>query len=748
MSELSAARPSNGLVRDCIAGLVVFLVALPLCLGIALASGAPLFSGIVAGVVGGVVVGIVSGSHTSVSGPAAGLTAVVSAQIHGLGSYEAFLLAVVVAGVIQIVLGLMKAGFVAEFIPNSVIKGLLAAIGVILILKQLPHLLGHDPDPVGEMAFFQPDKQTTFSELRIMLSLFHPGAAVIGLVSLALLYVWDHVPRLKKSLVPAPLLVALLGAGLCFAFRAVGGRWEIGESHVVQVPVTESFGAVLGLFQLPDFSQWLNPAIYVAAVTLALVASLETLLNIEAVDKLDPEKRVTPPSRELLAQGVGNLTCGLVGGMPITSVIIRSSVNLNAGAKTKLSTIVHGVLLAASVVLLPSWLNQIPLAALAAILLMTGVKLASPALLKQMWAAGPNQFLPFATTVLAIVFTDLLLGIVIGSVVSVAFILHSNLRRPVHKVIEKHIGGDVTRIELASQVSFLNRATLSRIFSEAPRGGHVLLDARNTDYIDPDVLEVIREFRDEIAPAHGVRVSLLGFRERYQLEDHIQFVDYSTRELQNAITPMQVLEILKAGNARFRSGEQLTRDFGRLKDATAAAQYPFGVVLSCIDSRAPTELVFDLGLGDIFTIRIAGNVAKAKVLGSMEYACNVAGAKLAVVMGHTSCGAVNAAVDLFVQKRAAAEATGCEHLDALVGEIQQAIDPASLDPAALADPERKRAYADQIARRNVVRTIRKITEESGTLARLVGEGRIAIVGAMYDLRSGEVQFFDKSGSPL
>ena len=513
MATWTDLSPSD-LSRDLTAGLVVFLVALPLCLGVALASNAPLLSGVLAGIVGGILVGILSGSHTSVSGPAAGLTAVVAAQIASLGSFEAFLLAVVIAGLIQIALGLARAGFLAAFFPSSVIKGLLAAIGVILILKQIPHVLGHDPDPEGDMAFLQPDDENTFSELGRLLGDIQPGAAVIGLVSIALLVVWDRWRSLKRSNIPAPLVVVLLGVGISLVFRRLGGRWVIEPSHLVQVPVADSLAGFFGLLPTPDFSQWSNPAVYIAAVTIAAVASLETLLNLEAVDKLDPQRRTSTPSRELMAQGIGNVVAGLIGGLPITSVIVRSSVNINAGGRTKLATIVHGVLLLVSVVFLPAWLNLIPLSCLAAILLVTGVKLASPALVRRMWDEGRYQFVPFALTVVAIVLTDLLIGVLIGLAVSIGFILRSNVRRPLRRIVEKHLGGEVVHIELANQVSFLNRAALARVLDEVPRGGHVLLDAQNTDYIDPDVLDLIRDFKEQTAPARGVEVSLLGFRRR------------------------------------------------------------------------------------------------------------------------------------------------------------------------------------------------------------------------------------------
>ena len=743
--------PTNGplsatLPRDITSGLVVFLVALPLCLGVALASGAPLFSGVLAGIVGGILVGLVSGSHTSVSGPAAGLTAVVAAQIVSLGSFPAFLLAVVLAGLIQIGLGLARAGFIAAFFPTSVIKGLLAAIGVILILKQIPHVLGHDPDPEGEMAFQQLDDETTFSELARTIGDLHPGAAAIGLLSIVVLFVWGKWKPLKNSAVPAPLIVVLLGVGVSLLFRQFGGAWVIEPSHLVQVPVADSLVGFFGFLQLPDFSQWSNPAVYTAAATIAVVASLETLLNLEAIDKLDPQQRTSPPSRELLAQGIGNVTAGLIGGLPITSVIVRSSVNINAGGKTKLAAVVHGGFLLVSVAFLPMWLNAIPLSCLAAILLVTGVKLVSPALVKQMWNEGRYQFAPFALTVVAIVLTDLLIGVLIGLSVSIAFILDSNMRRPIRRFVEKHLGGDVLHIELANQVSFLNRAALSNALDEVPRDGHVLLDAQNTDYIDPDVLDLIRDFKEVSGPVRGVDVSLVGFRSEYQFDDQIQYVDYSTRDLQDALTPPQVLHILKDGHERFRTGRRLTRDLVRQVRATAEGQHPLAVVLSCIDSRTPAELIFDLGMGDIFSVRIAGNVTSRKVLASAEYGCAVAGAKLILVMGHTRCGAVTTAVNLIGDARTPAEATGCQHLHYIVRDIQQWVDPVTCRGAEPLPAAEKQSFVDAVARRNVLRVVEQMRAQSRTLDGLVRDGRIAIVGAMYDVVTGAIEFLTEESN--
>ncbi len=730
------------LLRDTMAGMVVFLVALPLCLGIANASNAPLISGLITGIVGGVLVGLLSGSHTSVSGPAAGLTVVVATQINQLGSYQAFLLAVLIAGVIQCLLGLLRAGFISAYFPTSVIKGLLAAIGLILILKQIPHLIGRDTDPVGQEAFLQPDQQNTFTEIWQSLSDPNLGASIIGLSTLLLIVVWENLAVIKKTKVPGPLIVVVIGVAINLLFKQMFPDLVVNDNHMVKVPVADGFNGIMKLIELPDFSAWSNPALFTAAITIAIVASLETLLNLEAVDKLDPEQRHSPASRELFAQGIGNIVAGLLGGLPMTSVIVRSSANINAGAKTKVSAVIHGLFLFVAVVLVPHVINQIPLACLASILLYTGYKLASPKLIKQMWHEGYSQFLPFVCTVVAIVMTDLLIGIMIGLAVSIGFILRSNMRNSLRRVKEKHIGGDVLRIELANQMSFLNRASLMKVLMEQPRGTHVLIDARSSDYIDPDIMDLITDFKNKAGPAHDVTVSMIGFKDKYDLNDEILFVDYSTQEIQSSLTPDAVINILLAGNERFRTGQRLDRDLNRLIHFTAEGQHPLAVVMSCIDSRSPVELIFDLALGDVFTIRVAGNVIKDKVLASMEYSCAVAGAKVVLVLGHTRCGAVRAALDLWLNKQDPKEATGCQHLGVLVDEIQKSIEPAWGERTNQASNVAE--LADELTRRHIFRMVKNVYLESQTLARLANQNKIKIVGGVYDICTGRIQLLDST----
>jgi carbonic anhydrase len=745
-SAMKSTPAMSTLLGDFSAGLVVFLVALPLCLGVALASNAPLFAGLVAGIIGGILVGLLSGSQTSVSGPAAGLTAIVAAQIAALGSFQALQLALVIAAVMQLGMGFARVGFLAVFFPSSVIKGLLAAIGVILILKQIPHVVGHHAVAVSDLAFQQADSENTFSELIQVFDDLHAGAALIGLLSIAVLVVCERWKPLKAMGFPVPLIVVLLGVGIAQLFQSFGEPWLIGSTHLVRVPVAESLSGFIGFFQWPDFTQWLNSEVYIAAATIAVVASLETLLNLEAVDKLDPRQRTSPSNRELLAQGAGNLVSGLLGGLPITAVVIRGSVNINAGAQTKLAAIVHGVLLLFCVAFLPRWLNTIPLSCLAAILLVTGYKLISPALMRRMWLEGWPQFIPFAVTVVAIVFSDLLTGVLIGLAVALGFILMSSVRRPLRWIMEKHLRGDVLHIELADQVSFLNRGALVHALQAVPRGGQVLLDARRTDYIDPDLLSVIRDFKDQTAPARGVELSLLGFRDKYNLGDRTRYVVHSTRELQEKLSPEQVLQVLKDGHARFRAGRRLTRDSGRQVADTSKGQHPLAVVVSCIDSRTPAELIFDLGVGDIFSVRIAGNVTSRKVLGSIEYGCVVAGAKLVLVMGHTRCGAVTAAIDLIGSGETANLATGCQHLGYIVEEIQQSIDRDSSERIRRMTSVEKELFADTVARLNVARSVRTMLQQSRTLSDLERDGQVVFVAAMYNIVSGDIQFLTEDGS--
>lgn len=508
----------SNLKHDLPAGLVIFLIAVPLCLGIALASGAPLFSGMIAGIIGGIVIGYLSGSHTSVSGPAAGLTAVVLVAIQQLGSFETFLLAGAMAGIFQIMLGFARAGTIANFFPTNVIKGMLTAIGIIIILKQIPHAVGYDGDSEGNETFLQSDGSNTFSALWQSLTEFiHPGATLVALVAIGILLFWER-PQVKKMAGPVPgaLVAVIVAVLLNEGFKLMGGVWVITPAHLVNMPVAADFGGFFKQFTLPDFSQWNNPKVLTTALTICAVASIETLLCIEAVDKIDPQNRTSNPNRELKAQGVGNLISGLIGGLPITSVIVRSSANVNAGSKTKMSAIFHGILIFVCVLFIPQILNLIPLAALAAVLILTGYKLAKVSIFKEMWANGKYQWWPFIITVVAVVVTDLLTGVAIGLCASIFAILRGNMKNAYYFHRKEYHEGDVIYIKLSQEVSFLNKGSIKLTLDHLPEGSKVVLDATDTSYIDFDVLETIRDFLRINAPAKNIQFTLRGFKDKYK----------------------------------------------------------------------------------------------------------------------------------------------------------------------------------------------------------------------------------------
>ncbi len=513
------------LKNDIPASIVVFLVALPLCLGVALASGAPLLSGVLAGIIGGIVVGILSQSQTSVSGPAAGLAAVVLAAITQLGNFNVFLLAVVIAGAIQLAAGIAKAGFIANYMPTNVIKGLLAAIGIILILKQIPHAVGFDRDAEGDFSFFQSDGENTFSELLNIFEYFSWGAIIISGLSILTIIFWDKTPLKKFKYLPSSLFVVILGLLINLFFQTYIPSLSVSSEHLVNIP---HFDGISSMITLPDFRSIGNYNVWVVAFTIAIVASIETLLNLEAVENLDPHKRVASPNRELVAQGVGNMLSGLVGGIPITSVIVRSSVNINAGAETKMSAILHGIFLLVSILVLSPVLNLIPLASLASILLLTGYKLAKVSLFKDMYSKGLNQFIPFIVTVLAIVFSDLLIGVLIGTATSIFYILKRNFKNAYHFNKETFHTGDIITIRLSEEVSFLNKASIKESLVEIPENSTVVIDASNSTYIDYDVMEVIKDFTDVQAVEKNIAATVIGIKPFYQEEisSHVKSVHY------------------------------------------------------------------------------------------------------------------------------------------------------------------------------------------------------------------------------
>jgi len=503
--------------NDLVAGVVVFLIALPLCLGIALASGAPLFAGIVSGIIGGIVIGALSGSQLSVVGPAAGLTAIVLAGISDLGAFNIFLCSVMVAGAVQLLLGILKAGAIGSYFPNSVIEGMLAGIGLTIIIKQIPDAVGYSrPGSGGGME--AAEDGFSFSVITNSLQHIEIGAAIIALIGLAILVLWQTKTFSKMKFLPGGLVVVVLGVILNGLYQAIYPDLHIGGSHLVSLPVADSVDGFFRNFMLPDFSGFSNPKVWQIGVVIAVVASIETLLCIEATDKLDPMKRYTPTNRELRAQGLGNMLSGLIGGLPVTSVIVRSSANINAGARSKLSTIIHGTLLLVCVASIPVVLNLIPKASLAAILIYTGYRLCKPSVFKHMWKEGGyTQFVPFVATVIGVVSLDLLKGVGIGLVLAIFYTLRANMRIPYYFHRSSFSNGDVVKLTLAQEVSFLNKASIKETLDRLPENTAVIIDASQTEYIDFDVLELIRDFHESKAADRNIKLSLIGFKDTYKV---------------------------------------------------------------------------------------------------------------------------------------------------------------------------------------------------------------------------------------
>ncbi|MDO5615822.1 MAG: SulP family inorganic anion transporter, partial [Cruoricaptor ignavus] len=509
----------GGIKENFPSGLVVFLVALPLCLGIALASGAPPLAGIIAGVVGGIVVGYLSNSHISVSGPAAGLTAIIFAAVTELGTFELFLCAGVIAGLIQLVLGFVKAGSISNYFPNNVIEGMLAGIGVIIILKQIPHALGYDVDFEGSETVF--NNGYSFGAISTYVSnivaSIQPGVVIVTLVSMAVLLAWDYIPALKKlKLLPGALVAVILGVLINEFFKQSGSSLAIAEENLVKLPVPQSVNDLKNLVTFPALDGFLNPQVWIVGATIAVVASIETLLCIEAADRMDKKRRITDTNLELRAQGIGNLISSFIGGLPMTSVVVRSSANANSGATSKVSAIIHGVLLLLCVLSIPVLLNKIPLATLAAVLILVGYKLAKPATVMHFWHKGKYQFVPFIATIIAVVATDLLKGVGIGMAIAIFYILQGNMKRAYYFSREELEEADEVNLKLAEEVSFLNKAAIKKTLKNIKPNSKVIIDAKSTSYITSDVIELIEDFANIRAKEENIEVELLGFRTSYR----------------------------------------------------------------------------------------------------------------------------------------------------------------------------------------------------------------------------------------
>ncbi|MBA2652794.1 MAG: bifunctional SulP family inorganic anion transporter/carbonic anhydrase [Tatlockia sp.] len=716
---------------DIVAAIVVFLVAIPLCLGIALASGAPLFSGILSGIIGGVIVGSLSGSQVSVSGPAAGMAAVVVATIAQLGDFNSFLLALALAGVLQIVIGALRAGFIAEYIPSNVVQGLLCAIGILLIIKQLPFAFTLSPDlKVLQSHLLESTEGLSFNPLYDLSQHVNNGALIISLVSFAILIYAEKTSVKWMENVPAPILVVIAGILINEIYLMMDSSFAQTYPYLVNIPAHNGFSDLLSQLQFPNWSSWNNPKIYLYGFILAIVASLESLLNVKAGEKLDNKHRYCSKDQELLAQGVGNLTAGLLGGIPVTSVIVRTSVNIQAGSKSKFSTIFHGLFLLIAILFFNKWLNKIPLSCLAAILIFTGYKLTKPSIYRTIYAQGMDRFIPFIATVISIVIFNLLIGILIGLAISLFYILKSNSTARFDIIKEIYTTGEANRLVLPQQVTFLNKASLIAELSSIPKNAQLIIDARYSTYIDKEIIELIQEFQQEQAPLKQISLNLIGFKENYDIHNYIDFINVTTYDVQANLKPFEVLNILHEGNQRFLNDTRIHRLTNIDIKYTAETQHPVAVIFGCIDSRVPVETIFDMSFGDIFCVRVAGNVVNDDVLASIEYACNVAGAKLIVVLGHTRCGAIGAS---------------CDHVEK--GHITQLV--AKIQPAVTAETEIKtdrcstnQDFVTRVTELNIANTLQQIYNESEILRQMIDEEAIGLVGALYDVRTGKVAFKD------
>ncbi|MES2732170.1 MAG: SulP family inorganic anion transporter [Bacteroidota bacterium] len=712
---------------DAKGGMVAFLVALPLCLGIALASGAPLFSGIIAGVIGGIVVGSLSGSALSVSGPAAGLTAIVLGAIEKLGHYETFLLAVVLAGVFQLILGLLKAGSISNYFPSSVIKGMLAAIGLTLILKQIPHALGYDKDAEGESEFLQADGENTFTE--ILQAIQHPdaGAIIIAVVSMIVLLLWDK-PFLKKysffKTVPSALIVVIIGIVFHTLYNLFLPGLQLSENHLVNLPIAKGLNSFFALFTLPDFTQLGNTQVYISAFTIAIVASLETLLNVEATDKLDPLKRNTPPNRELKAQGVGNIVSGLIGGLPVTSVVVRSTASIMAGSRTKMAAILHAILLFACVILIPSFLNRIPLACLAAILLFTGYKLAKISIFKDMYQLGIDQFIPFVVTIVAILFSDLLIGIAIGMVVGVFFILKANFKTShfFHKQIDKE--HEFIKINLSENVSFLNKASIINILENLPEHSSVQIDGSKSTYIDYDVLEVIENFR-ETAKLKNINLTFLP-----QGSSAVNNSNHQADEKTEIHLPIQdqtdYLGLFE--NNRDWVTQKLQSDPRYFKEL-AKGQSPRYLFISCSDSRISASDITGTNPGEMFVHRNVANLVVStdmNFLSVLQYAVEVLKVKHIIVCGHYGCGGVKAAM-------------GDQDLGLINKWLCNIKDVYRLHKAELDAITYEEARFKKLVELNVIEQVCNLHKTSIVQKAWSGDASVHVHGWVYDLAEGFIK---------
>ncbi|WP_339648856.1 SulP family inorganic anion transporter [uncultured Salegentibacter sp.] len=711
--------------KDIPSSIVVFLVALPLCLGIALASGAPLVSGLISGIIGGIVIGSVSHSSVSVSGPAASLTAVVLASIASLGSFDVFLMAVVLGRIFQFILGILKAGLIADYMPSNIIKGLLAAIGIILIIAQLPYAVGFIQDSGANFGARDNLLEQAIAMFKNFFYSLHPGAVVLSIISLAIIIFWEKSPLKNFKLLPPSLIVVILGVFLNLLFKYIAPVLHLSEKYLVNIPKIDR---VSELVTFPDFNSITNPEVWGVAITITLIASIASLLAIEAADEIDPHKRKTPPNRELVAQGVGNTIAGLVGGIPLTSVIVRSSVNINAGAETKLSTILHGIFLLLSVLFLSSILNLIPLSSLAVILLVVGYKLASWDVISTMYKKGWNQFIPFVVTVVAIILTDLLIGIFIGSLVSIFFLLRSNYHNAFFIENTKIFKGETIRLELSNEVSFFNKASIKNSLWNVPQNSNVIIDATFSSYIDHDILEIFEDFKTTFAEENNINVSIIGLKDKYSAGKELDFVREDIEESKERSTPQEILDYLKEGNSRYVDGKLVSRRLRNKELMDFINSPPLATVVNCIDLREPLNVMMNTGIGDLIPIRAAGNLVDSHIIKSIDIACKQQGARFILLMGNSSNKIYLKALNEYMQH-------GYKDPDSLIAEALKAQQiPNKFEEKDL------HIYADLITRWSIKESKKRIIKENPYLRERISQGKLGLATAFFNRENGKIEF--------
>jgi carbonic anhydrase len=714
---------------DLLAGIVVFLIATPFCLSLALASKTPLLSGLISGIIGGIVVSIIGSSQTNVSGPAVGMVTVILSMISYLGNFNTFLLSLSIAGVIQVIIGSLRAGFIADYISTNILRGLLCAIGILLIIKQLPltftlsHTVAAFADQLIDLS-----NGISFSQLHDLSFHINSGALLLSLGSLAILIYMDSNKKIWTKNIPGAFVVIVFAIVANELFMLCNSYLMQNEPHLVNLPKIHNLKELYYNLEKPDFTALNNHKVYIVALIIAILSSIDNLLNIQAGERIDNKKRLTSKNREIVAQGIGNMLAGLFGGLPIASFVIRTSVNIQTGAKTKISSIIHGLLLLLTIIIAPNALNKIPLSALAAIIIYNGYKLTKPKIYREIYSHGADRFVPFVATIIGVLFFNMLCGVLFGIIVNIFYVLRTNSQVRLNIIKEVYPTGVTHRLVLPQQATFLNKAALIAELDSLPKNSQLIIDARYTDYIDKEIVEFIKEFKEDLALVRKISINLIGFKDEYRIHNYIDFITVTTFDVQSNLSPRKILNILYEGNQRFIHDNCINRSIQTDLKFTAETQHPIAVVLGCIDSRVPVESVFDMSIGDLFCVRIAGNVINNDVLASIEYACNVVGAKLIVVLGHTKCGAICAACDNVEQG----------NITELLAKIKPAI---AAEKSVITDRTAKnRNFVDKVTTLNIALTIERIYDESSTLQNLISSDAIGIVGALYDVTTGIVNF--------